>query len=126
MEFLPPLRQDIDIVPFRQDGRSLLLVRDSLGLVREGLALGAEVAHFLPFFDGMTSPREFQLAVAGQSGGEMVSLDEVTALAEKLDELGLLQTERYRRERKASAFGLYIGTAEEGAVEPLPEEEERS
>ena len=34
--------------------------------------------------------------------------------------------ERYRRERKASAFGLYIGTAEEGAVEPLPEEEERS
>jgi len=34
--------------------------------------------------------------------------------------------ERYRREREASAFGLYIGTAEEGAVEPLPEEEERS
>jgi len=101
MEFLPPLRQDIDIVPFRQEGRSLLLVRDSLGLIREGLALGAEVAHFLPFFDGLTSPREFQLAVARQSGGEMVSLDEVTALAKKLDELGLLQTEHYRREREA-------------------------
>jgi hypothetical protein len=99
MEILPPLRQDIDIVPFRQEGRPLLLVRDSLGLVETGLALGGEVAHFLPFFDGMTSPKEFQLAVARQSGGELVSLDEVTALAEKLDELGLLQSERYHRER---------------------------
>jgi AmmeMemoRadiSam system protein B len=100
MELLPPLRQDIDIVPFRQEGRSLLLVRDSLGLVETGLALGGEVAHFLPFFDGMTSPKEFQLAVARQSGGDLVSLDEVTALAEKLDELGLLQTGRYHRERE--------------------------
>jgi hypothetical protein len=30
--------------------------------------------------------------------------------------------ERYRREREASAFGLYLGTAEEGAVQPLEEE----
>jgi flavin reductase (DIM6/NTAB) family NADH-FMN oxidoreductase RutF len=29
--------------------------------------------------------------------------------------------ERYRRERETSAFGLYIGTAEEGSVQPLDE-----
>jgi AmmeMemoRadiSam system protein B len=102
MNVLPPLRQDIDIVPFRHEGRSLLLVRDSLGIAEAGLALSADLAPLLRFFDGMTSPRDFQLAIAGRSDGEMVSIDEVTALVEKLDHLGLLQTGRYHRDRAAA------------------------
>jgi hypothetical protein len=47
----------------------------------------------------MTSPEDFQRAIAGRSGGETVSIDEVTALVEKLDRLGLLQTGRYHRGR---------------------------
>jgi AmmeMemoRadiSam system protein B len=100
MEYLPPLRQDIDIIPFRHEGRSLLLIRDSLGLISPGLALGAEVSPFLPFFDGMTTPEDFRLALVRQSGGNLVTTEEVLALAEKLDGLGLLQTKRYRRERE--------------------------
>lgn len=100
MKVLPPLRQDIDIVPFRHEGRSLLLVRDSLGIAETGLALNADVGPLLRFFDGMTSPRDFQLAIARRSNSETVSIDDVTALVEELDRLGLLQTGRYHRGRE--------------------------
>ena len=100
MEILPPLRQDIDILPVRHEGRSLLLFRDSLGILEEGLALNGEVARYFPFFDGATTVRDFQLHLSRQQGGSIVPVEEIFSLVEQLDGLGILQTDRYRRERE--------------------------
>ena len=100
MEILPPLRQDIDILPVRQGEASLLLVRDPLGISAEGLALRADIAQLFPFFDGTTSVTDLQLALAREAGGALISCEEIGDLVDQLDRVGLLQTERYRRARE--------------------------
>mgnify|MGYP000683850463 CR=1 FL=1 len=99
MEILPPLRHDIEILPCRHGGEEVLVVRDSLGFARTGLALNAAAARFFPFFDGTRPLEELQLALTRHRGGLLVPPDEIRALVEEFDRLGLLQTERYHRAR---------------------------
>jgi AmmeMemoRadiSam system protein B len=107
MDLLPPLRQDIDIIPLRHEGQSLLVVKDSLGISDPGLVLRAEVARFFPFFDGATPARDLG---AHLSGGE------VAAFVEELDRIGLLQTERYRRARDEIVGDFTRRTRREAAL----------
>jgi AmmeMemoRadiSam system protein B len=99
METLPPLRHDIEILPCRHGGEEILVVRDSLGIARTGLALNAIAARFFPFFDGTRSLEELQLALARGQGGALIPRDDVRAFVEEFDRLGLLQTESYHRAR---------------------------
>lgn len=99
MDILPPLRQDIDILPVRQGEASFLLVRDPLGISEEGLALRADIAQLFPFFDGMTPVTDLQLALVQEAGGALVSSEKIGELVDQLDRIGLLQTERYCRAR---------------------------
>lgn len=99
MEMLPSLRHDIEILPYRHGGEEVLVIRDSLGITRTGLALNAGAARLFPFFDGTRSLEELQLALARDQGGVIVPRDEVRALVEEFDRLGLLQTDSYRRAR---------------------------
>ncbi len=99
MEMIPPLRHDIEILPYRHGGEEVLVVRDSLGISRTGLALNAAAARFFPFFDGTRSLEELQLALTRDQGGLLVPPDEVRALVEEFDRLGLLQTGSYHRAR---------------------------
>jgi len=116
MDLLPPLRQDIDIIPLRHEGQSLLLVKDSLGISDPGLVLRAEVAQLFPFFDGATPAGDLQLAMTRQADGALVSSTEVGALVEELDRFGLLQTERYRRERNEIVGDFTRRTRREAAL----------
>ncbi len=106
MEILPPLRRDIDIVPLRHEGRSFLVVRDSLGIAENGLALNAAVGPYLAFFDGASSLRELQCAISRQEGGALVPGNQVLALVDELDRLGLLETERYLTARRKVVAGF--------------------
>lgn len=115
MEILPPLRQDIDLVPVRHEGKPFLLVRDPLGIAGEGLAISGEIARYFPFFDGATSVSDFQLALSRQGGGAIVPTGEIFTLVEQLDGIGLLQTDRYRRERER-IVGEFTGRTERAAA----------
>ena len=115
MELLPPLRQDIDIVPVRHEGKPFLLVRDSLGIAGEGLALNGDIARYFPFFDGATTVGDFQLALSRQGGGALVPREEILSLVEQLDGIGLLQTDRYHRERER-IVGEFTGRTERAAA----------
>ena len=97
MEILPPLRRDIDIVPITHEGQSCLLVRDPLGIARSDLALNPQAAQIFPFFDGTHSLEELQnaLVLPGGASGE-----EAASLVRNFDELGLLESERYVKERQ--------------------------
>jgi len=107
MDLLPPLRQDIEIIPLRHEGQSLLLIKDSLGIADPGLVLRAEVARFFPFFDGATPVRDL---------GGLLPGGEVAAFVEELDRMGLLQTERYRRERDGIVGDFTRRTRREAAL----------
>jgi AmmeMemoRadiSam system protein B len=116
MEMLPPLRHDIEILPYRHGGEEILVVRDSLGIARAGLALSTGAVRFFPFFDGTRSLEELQIALARDQGGVLVPQDELRALVEEFDRLGLLQTESYRRARDRIVADFYRETERSPAL----------
>lgn len=120
MDRLPSLRADIDIVPVRHDGKEFFVVRDSLGIVAEGLALRAEMAPLLAWFDGRHTPADLLQALTGT--GKPVSPEDVETLVSQLDSLGILHTERYllaRREAVATfAAAAYREAALAGSAYP--------
>ncbi len=95
MNLLPKLRNDIQIIPARIQGRQVLAVKDLAGLRRDVIGLAPEMAAFLPFFDGQHSPRDLQIALMRQSGGRLVMAEDIERMVEEFDKLFMLQTERY-------------------------------
>ena len=54
-EPIPPLRGDIDAIPFRDNGRALLLLRDPAGYSEQLLTFPAEAGMLFSLFDGTRS-----------------------------------------------------------------------
>lgn len=101
MEKLPPIRSDIQLIPAIVQGRQVLAVQDRLGLSPHQAALSTDLVTLLPFFDGEHSSRDLQVAMMRQQGNRLVMQSEVEQLIKQLDELFLLQTERYQEQRRA-------------------------
>lgn len=72
MSTLPALRNDIDLVPVRLGERDLILVRDPLGIAAPDAALSAEVAPYLPLFNGSSTIGDLQIAMMRHHGGSLV------------------------------------------------------
>lgn len=106
MEPLPRLRTDINFIPARSEDGEVLVIQDTLGIVSPNMALNPSVAPYLGFFDGTATVDDLQEAITRHSGGVIVFQNEVEGLVSQLDQLGLLQTERYfeARERIVREF----------------------
>ncbi|GAB4366694.1 MAG: AmmeMemoRadiSam system protein B [Deltaproteobacteria bacterium] len=100
MNTLPPLRNDIDLMPFRSGDRDLILVRDPLGIAPENAALAAEVVPFLPLFDGASTVGDLQIALMRQRGGAIVYRSDAERIVGELSRAGILQTEEYREAKR--------------------------
>jgi AmmeMemoRadiSam system protein B len=101
-------------MPVRHDGKDFLAVRDSLGLVAEGLALRAEIAPLLACFDGRHSQEDLLQALSGKSGD--ASMEDIGALVAQLDELGILQTERHTRALRAVVESFAASSVREAVL----------
>lgn len=97
---LPKLRNDIQILPARIQGRQVLAVKDLVGLRDDVIALVPETAALLPYFDGEHTIRDLQMVLMRQGGGRLVMPEEVERMVEEFDNLLLLQTERYREKKQ--------------------------
>lgn len=91
-EHLPKLRP-IEVYPFVQDGRPMLLLRDPLSLSGQIAALPQVLGPALALCDGRHTPRGIQTALVLQHRLQ-VSLDVVEQIVATLDELCLLDNER--------------------------------
>ncbi len=106
METLPRMRTDVRFVPAIVQGARVVVVQDPL---RPGAAipvLDGQVVSLLPLFDGSHTLRDLQLFLMRQRGGRLVMEAHARAVVRRLDELVLLQNERYEalRARVAAAF----------------------
>ena len=99
-ESLPKLRNDIELLPASIQGKRVVVARDSLGLIREPIVLQGAMLEFLSLIDGIRDIRDIQLALMKRRGGVLVSSGEVKMTLDQLDEIFLLDTPRYRRERE--------------------------
>ena len=96
---LPRIRRDLEFFPIQHQGQQVVLIRDSLGLVEEGKAVGLPLYQIMALLDSVTSFADLQMAFMRQQGGVLVSRDEINSLLAHLDESFLLDSENYRRAR---------------------------
>jgi hypothetical protein len=54
------IRTDLDFIPILHDDRRMILIRDNIGLVPEGLALPQELFEFIALLDGSRDIRDIQ------------------------------------------------------------------
>ncbi|MFQ6036984.1 MAG: AmmeMemoRadiSam system protein B [Candidatus Aminicenantales bacterium] len=97
---IPRLRHDIDIVPAVCEGKRAFLVKDSLGLIPKPLVLTEDALRLIGLIDGKRDIRDIQLALVRHQGGVFVSLDEIRAKLAELDQAFLLDSLRYREEKR--------------------------
>ena len=104
----PPLtRRDLEFFPIQHEGQQFVLIRDPLGLVEEGKAVGLPLYQIMTLLDGTTTVRDLQMELMRQRGGVLVGADEINNLLAHLDESFLLNSERFKKakERIITDFG---------------------
>lgn len=99
-EQIPKLREDIEIIPTFHKKQRAIIVRDSLGLIKEPLLLYGEVLSFIALIDGKRNIRDIQLDLIRERNGVFVTSEEVEKILSELDSIFLLDSERYRQEKK--------------------------
>ncbi|MBN1101789.1 MAG: AmmeMemoRadiSam system protein B [Deltaproteobacteria bacterium] len=105
-ERLPPMRTDLEFLPYRHEDRQLVVIRDHLGLVQEGKALPLGLFRLLSLLDGQRSMVDLQTLLMRERGGLLVGSDEVESLIAHLDESYLLNSERFRKRRDEIVEGF--------------------
>jgi len=100
MNETPPLtRRDLEFFPVQHEGQQFVLIRDQLGLVEEGKAVGLPLYQIMTLLDGTTTVRDLQMELMRQRGGVLVGADEINSLLAHLDESFLLDSGRYKKAR---------------------------
>ena len=96
---VPIVRKDLEFFPVRHGGQQLILIRDNLGLVQEGKAVGIPLYQFMALLDGARTVRDLQMELMRQRRGVLVGTDEVQSLLAQLDESFLLDSEGFKKAR---------------------------
>lgn len=97
-EPIPPLRGDIDAIPFRDNGRALLLLRDPSGYSEQLLTFPAEAGMLFSLFDGTRSVVQL-CAEFREATGENVGEEAILGIVRTLDECAFLDTDHFRKLR---------------------------
>jgi MEMO1 family protein len=96
---LPAMRRDLEFIPVEHGGQQLVLIRDPLGLVREGRAIPIGVYSLMTLLDGTKTLVDLQTLLMRHTGGVLVESDAVRGLLSQLEEIFLLDSERFRKAR---------------------------
>ncbi len=95
MEDYPRIRA-IEMIPFCQEGKEMVLLRDPEGVMEEQLIVSRELAFVLLMMDGSRSLRDIQVEYM-RAFGELIYTERLEEICTRLDERFLLHTPRYER-----------------------------
>ena len=96
----PRARGDLEFFPVQSADGTAVMIRDRLGLVKEGRVIHLELYKLLTMLDGEISIRDIQFYLIRQQGGRLIPIEEVESLLDGLDSSYLLDSSRYREARK--------------------------
>ncbi len=94
-EPVPPLRNDIDIVPFTEHGEELVVLYDRRGYAAEPMMLYASVWPIAELADGEKTAQDIAGVVAASSG-EVVTAAQIAEFFASIDRAGYLESDTYR------------------------------
>jgi AmmeMemoRadiSam system protein B len=89
---LPPLRRDIEVVPYEHEGRPVFVLADSEAADDRALALSPGGMAAASLFDGRRTAVEVAAAFKEETGSA-IKLEDVLRVAADLEAAGLLETE---------------------------------
>ena len=96
----PKLREDLEFIPAQSQGGTVIIIRDRLGLVKEGRVMNPELYTLMSMLDGTNSVRDIQLSIMRQQGGRLIPIEDVESVLKELDSSYLLDGPRYRERKR--------------------------
>jgi hypothetical protein len=85
----------IEAIPFVQEGRELIMLRDSEGITENALVVSREVAFMISLVDGSRTIQDVQ-ADFMRAAGELVYIEKIQELIDTMDSHLLLFNENYK------------------------------
>jgi AmmeMemoRadiSam system protein B len=85
----------IEAIPFVQEGRELIMLRDTEGITEHGLVVSREIAFMISLVDGSRTIQDIQ-ADFMRAAGELVYIEKIQELIDTMDSHLLLFNENYR------------------------------
>lgn len=123
----PGPRKDLEYIPVKHQGQTLILIRDHLGLVKEGQAIAWQLYQFLVLLDSVPDLSQLQTELTRQSNGILVSSQEIEHLIGHLDNSFLLDSERFHtaKEKIIHDFSSQRKRAPSHAGKAYPDQPEK-
>jgi hypothetical protein len=94
---VPPLRQDIQLIPATDQGRRMIAFLDPYRLIESTIALDITLLPVLQLLDGRHTSRDIQAALTRQQDGHLITLSEVESFLESLNRAFLLNSLQFRK-----------------------------
>ncbi len=85
----------IEAIPIEQEGKELIVLRDTEGITENALVVSREVAFMISLMDGSRTVRDIQLDFM-RAGGELVYIEKIEELVRVMDSHLLLFNENFR------------------------------
>ena len=85
----------IEAVPFIQEGKELIVLRDTEGITENALVVSREIAFMISLMDGSRTVRDIQVDFM-RAAGELVYIEKIQELINTMDSHLLLFNENYR------------------------------
>jgi AmmeMemoRadiSam system protein B len=102
----PLLRRDIQLISTVIEEKQMILFMDPLRLVQNSFAVDISLLPLLNTLNGQNDLRDIQMGMMRQHGGRLVSLSEVEAFIEQLDNIFLLDSDLFH-EKVESVYGEF-------------------
>lgn len=125
---VPPLRNDIQMIPATDQGRRMIAFIDPYRLIGDNIALDINLLPILQLLDGKHTLRDIQAALIRQQGGNLIALSEVESFLEALDRAFLLNSLQFKErieelhkefERQEERYPIVIGKSYESDPDRL-------
>ena len=98
-DMVPKLRIDLEIIPTSYQGHRAFVVKDTLGLINQPVLLYGDILELVALIDGRRNVQDIQLELIRLRKGMLVGSEEVSQILEELDNLFLLDSDQFQRER---------------------------
>ncbi len=99
-EPIPPLRQDLELLPIQEDGEDLLVLRDPAGYSEEMLVFRPAAMALLQLFDGSRSIATLMDEIESETGVK-IDGEQILGIVQSLDRLFFLSNARSSEQQQA-------------------------
>ncbi len=90
-----PKMRWVEAIPFVQEGKELVILKDIEGITESALIVSKEVAFMISLMDGSRTARDIQVDFM-RAAGELVYIEKIQELIDTMDSHFLLLNENYR------------------------------